>query len=112
MKEYNKLIRDRIIELIEHDNLKYSSRLLNEEEYKVELVNKLVEESKEVRDSIGSKAELIKEIADVQEVIEYIVKTFELDEAEILLVKDERKNKRGGFDKRIFLESMEEKKTD
>jgi predicted house-cleaning noncanonical NTP pyrophosphatase (MazG superfamily) len=109
MKQYNKLIRDRIVELIEQDGVEYKSRILNDEEYKLELLKKLVEEANEVVAAGNDKTDLQNELADVWEVIEYIVKTFELDHAEIQKFKAERKENRGGFDKKIFLEEMEEK---
>ena len=47
MKEYNKLIRDRILEIIANDgNKRAIIRTLNDEEYKKELNKKLQEEWK------------------------------------------------------------------
>ncbi|MBI5306738.1 hypothetical protein HZB04_04130 [Candidatus Wolfebacteria bacterium] len=51
--------------------------------------------------------DLIKEIGDVLEVLECIEKSFGLNKEEILKIKEERKQKRGGFDKKIFLEKTE-----
>lgn len=105
-KIYNKLVRDRITEIIEKDGEKPFTRVLGEEEYKNELKNKLKEETAELVLAKDNR-ELIKEISDILEVLEYIEKSFSLSKEEILKVKEERKQKRGGFDKRIFLEKAE-----
>ncbi len=108
MKTHNKLVRDRILEIIEQDGVAYESRILDEEEFKKQLLKKVVEEAQEVLDSNGNKDELVKELADLWEVIESIVKTFELDHEQIQEVKQHRHDLRGGFDNKIFLESTDE----
>lgn len=108
MKQHNKLVRDRILEIIEKDGVKYKSRMLDSEEYRKELAAKLVEEAKEVQETVGERDELLKELADVWEVIEAIIKEFDLDGGEIQRVKQERKDSRGGFNKKIYLEHTEE----
>lgn len=106
MKIYNKLIRDRIPEIIEKDGKQAKTRFLNDEDYKQELLKKLVEETKEAVEA-EDKKELTKEIGDVIEVIDYLIETFQLDRGEIEKIKQERKESRGGFDKKLFLESVE-----
>ncbi len=107
MKQHNKLVRDRILEIIEQDGVKSQSRILNDEEYRQELLKKLVEEANEVINA-KDKEELHKELADVWEVIESIMKTFSLDHNKIMKLKQDRREKRGGFDQKIFLETTEE----
>ena len=108
MKQHNKLVRDNILEIIEADGIKPTSRILKEEEYKTELLKKLVEEANEVLGAGNNIDEITKELSDVWEVIEYIVKAFQLDHSKIQAVKQNRHDKRGGFDKKIFLESTDE----
>ena len=45
---YNKLIRDRIVEIIKKKRLKAKARILDKKEYEKELKKKLVEEAKEL----------------------------------------------------------------
>lgn len=111
MKQYNKLIRDRITELIEKDGLEFKTRILDDKEYKQELLKKIVEEAQEVFETT-TREDLITELADVLEVIEAIVVANDFNPSEIEKVRMDRKEKRGGFKKKIFLEKMEEKKTD
>lgn len=108
MKEYNKLVRDRILEILTEKGVKFNSRIMGDEEYKKELLQKVVEEAQEVLVAIDDPMELIKELADLNEVIEAVVIAYELDETEIQKVKQERRDSRGGFEKKIFLESTEE----
>jgi predicted house-cleaning noncanonical NTP pyrophosphatase (MazG superfamily) len=108
MKIYNKLIRDNIPELIEKDGQKYQVKILCEEEFKEELLKKLVEEAREVLEAKDENKELIKELADVLEVMENIMSIFKLDKNEIEKMQKERRTSRGGFEKKLFLEYIEE----
>ena len=105
-KIYNKLVRDRIPEIIEKDGEVPFTKILSDEEYKEELKKKLREEAEELI-LAKDNDELIKEIGDVLEVLEYIEKSFGLDKEKILKIKKERKQNRGGFEKKIFLEKTE-----
>ena len=106
-KTHNKLVRDKIPEIIEKTGKKYEVRTLDNEEYKKELLKKIVEEAKEVLDTNGNKKEIVKELGDVLEVIDHLITVFDLDKTEIEKVKQERKESRGGFDKKLFLEYTE-----
>lgn len=106
-KIYNKLIRDRIPEIIEKDGATFKTRILNDEDYKTELLKKLIEEAQEVVGAKDDNKELVKELGDTLEVIDHLVKSFGLDKIEIEKVKAERKASRGGFDKKLLLEYTE-----
>ena len=71
MKKYqfNKLIRSKLPERMGLEGVNIVGRHLNDKEFKQELKNKLVEEAIEVRDT-DSKDDLVKELADIMEVIE------------------------------------------
>ena len=107
MKTYNKLIRDRIPEIMESQGIKFKTSILNDDNYIIELLNKLVEESREVLAAKTDRSELIKELGDVLEVIDYLIIAFGLDSEEIKAVKAERKESRGGFAEKLFLEYTE-----
>ena len=47
-KVFNKLVRDKIPEIIKNNNEEPITRILNDEEYKIELEKKLLEEYNEV----------------------------------------------------------------
>ncbi len=106
MEIFNKLVRDKIPEIIEAKHKVPKIKILSNDEYKLELLKKLVEESKEVLEAKDSREDFIKELGDLLEVIDSTVKTFNLNLEDILVLKDKRKQERGGFDKQIFLESV------
>lgn len=106
-KIYNKLVRDNIPEIIEADNRRPNIRKLGKQEYSEELMKKLKEETEELINAKDDKEELAKEISDVYEVIDSIIDYYNLDRDNIIKLKKERKEKRGGFEKRIFLISSE-----
>lgn len=106
-KIYNKLVRDKIPDIITANGERAKVRTLTDAEFGPALAGKLVEESKEAEAVIGDRAELTKEIGDVLEVIDVMVAHFGLDRSEIERVKAKRKAERGGFSKKIFLERVE-----
>lgn len=114
-KIYNKLVRDKMIDIYEHDVKNkisatgYSVRYLTSEETLEVLKDKLIEEAKEVFEAYGEtdKAHLKEEIADVIEVIDAILYHNNLSLAEVLSLRDAKKERRGGFEKGLFLESID-----
>ena len=105
MKTYNKLVRDKIPEIIEADGRTPLWRTLKKAEYKKALCEKLVEEVKEVNKA-KEKKELMKEIGDVEEVIQALIETFNLERKGITKLRNKRKRERGGFSKQIWLEGV------
>jgi len=105
---YNKLIRDKIPQIIKNNKQTPIIRKLDEEEFAQELLKKLEEEVKEVIGAKNSKEELMKELSDVYEVIDTIVDLYKLDKNSILKLQENKQQERGGFKKRIFLISVEE----
>lgn len=103
-KVYNKLIRDKIPEICETKGIKTNTRKLNSEEYLKALLNKLVEEAKETKEDPSPE-----EMAGVLEVLISISQELEIPMEEIEKVRRQKLKKRGGFDKKIFLISTEEK---
>ena len=107
MEIYNKLIRDNIDDIINNNgkNEQAITRILSEEEYKLELLKKLEEEFKELQEAIatGITDNIIEESADLIEVIRAINN----DNLEPVLTKlKNKRTKKGGFVKRKYLESV------
>ena len=100
---YNKLVRDRIPEIIEEDGNSAKTKILTDEEYIAELDKKLIEEMNEYLES-GS----LEELADLTEVIRAVslARGYSLDELE--KVRLSKAEKRGGFEKKIFLVEVNE----
>ena len=100
-KHYNKLIRDRIPEIIQADGREFETEIMSESDYKQALRDKILEEGQEV--VTASEDELVKEIADLYEVIDSLIVAYGLDKDSIIKMQRSRREKRGGFEKRIRL---------
>ncbi len=96
MAEYEKLVRDRIPEILDGKGVPYEQRIAGDAEYRTELIKKLVEEADEFQEE-GS----IEELADVLEVIDALRTLPEY--AEVSAVQDRKREERGGFLKRLIL---------
>lgn len=106
MPTFNKLVRDLIPDIIAAEGKTVTSRILDDAEYRQALREKLVEEANEVLTAEGNE-ELIKEVADVFEVLEALIAAHGLNIWEIRVVQSHCQLRRGGFEKRIFLESSD-----
>ena len=102
LKIYNKLVRDNIPEIMINNGAIPVTRILNEEEYLIELNKKLSEEVNEYLES--GEAE---ELADIQEVILGIINAKGISREGLENIRKDKAAKRGSFDKRIFLEREE-----
>ena len=100
---FNKLVRDKIPDIIASNGEESITRVLGDEEYKVELYKKLTEEVNEVIDSKTS-SETLEELADVLEILSSIAKLNSKKLDDVIEIAKQKRIKRGGFEKRIFLE--------
>lgn len=103
-KIYNKLVRDNIIDIIKNNGEEPIYSILDDSNYVSCLEKKLYEEYLEVIEASGD--DRIEELADMLEVIEALAKTCNKTLEDVLLVKNNKKNKRGGFEKKIFLKKV------
>ena len=97
-RKYNKLVRDRIPEIIEAGGGQCRTAILSDDEYLAMLDAKLDEELAEYH-----KDQNIEELADLLEVIRAatIARGYTLEELEAVRAK--KAEKRGGFKKKILL---------
>ena len=105
-RTYNKLVRDKIPEIIESKGEKACTRILTDEEYLTALFEKANEELLEVK-TAENLNEAKEELADLLEVVRAMAehKGFSLDE--INEEADKKAEKRGKFENKIFLTSVE-----
>jgi len=106
-KTYNKLIRDKIPEIIKKDNAVPKISELNDKEFKIALKEKLVEEAKELLEA-KTDEEILNELSDVLQLIESIALNNNQSIAQVEKQKEKKKQERGGFDKKLFLEYVDE----
>ena len=102
-RKYNKLVRDRIPEVIMSSGQACKTRILADEEYLRMLDAKLDEELAEYH-----KDQNIEELADLMEVIyaATIARGYTIEQLE--RVRAEKAEKRGGFQKKIMLVEVTE----
>ena len=100
-KTYNKLVRDRIPDIIRSERRDCGTEIMAESDYRRALVQKLVEEAQEVADAAPDK--LVAELADLLEVFDAVRSANGIRQEDILAVQRERRTQRGGFDERIRL---------
>lgn len=103
MTVYNKLVRDRIPQIIENSGKVCATRVLSDEEYLAKLDEKLTEELAEYRES-----KAMEELADLLEVIAAAAAARGCSWEELLRIKEEKRQKRGGFADRLLLLHVQE----
>jgi predicted house-cleaning noncanonical NTP pyrophosphatase (MazG superfamily) len=100
---YNKLVRDKIPEIIKADGKKFKTRTLENKEYLNELIKKLHEETREFEQNSS-----IEELADIKEIIIAIREAMNFHAGELEDARRKKANTNGRFKNKIFLESTEE----
>ena len=100
---YNKLVRDRIPEIIEQSGKSCTTAVLSDEEYLKMIDAKLDEELAEYH-----KDKNIEELADLLEVIYAAAKARGYSLEELERVRAAKAEKRGAFDSKILLVDVKE----
>ena len=108
MKIYNKLIRDRIPEIIAKDGNTADIIILSEESFKQAIKEKLIEEANEVCDA-DNRDEVLSELADLQEAMDTIKQMYNINTLEVNTIQAVKALQRGKFDKKLYLKSVKEK---
>lgn len=101
MKVYDKLVRDRIPEIIEASGKRCEVEIVSDEVALEYLYKKLGEEVNELLEDRN-----IDEVADVMEVLFAIAGKYGYSESDVLSKRCEKKNSRGGFDRNIVLKKV------
>ncbi len=107
-RTYDKLIRDRVPELMDADGVRYRVDVLDDAAFRAALLEKLLEEAVEVRAAEG-RSELVKELADVLEVVEALLEVAGVGRDEVRGVQEARRTERGGFQRRLVLRWTEKR---
>ncbi len=96
MTQYNKLVRDKIPEILDAKGVSYERHTATEDEYRTALIAKLLEETAEFEE-----AGVVEELADVLEVVAALRELPEYSDVE--LIRKQKRDDRGGFEGRIIL---------
>ncbi len=100
---YNKLIRDKNVEIMEKLGHKVEYEILNDERYNEELDKKLKEEVNEYLADYS-----VEEMADVMEVIYAMLDYRGMKMEDVEKVRIEKRNRKGAFKNKVFLKTVEE----
>ncbi|MCY6957206.1 nucleoside triphosphate pyrophosphohydrolase [Clostridium brassicae] len=103
MPTYNKLVRDKIPEIINNSGKQFDTHIADNSEALKLLEAKLDEEILEFHQDKN-----LEELADIMEVIFSLAKSLGFSEDELLNKGLSKKEERGGFDKNIVLEKVYE----
>ncbi|MBE6977099.1 MAG: phosphoribosyl-ATP pyrophosphohydrolase [Ruminococcaceae bacterium] len=103
MRVYDKLVRDKIPEIIADAGGKADFRVLTHEEYAVYLEAKLDEEVNEFH-----RDKTAEELADVLEVVYALAAEQGVSSEELMGIYQKKHQARGGFEKRLLLLTTQE----
>ena len=106
----NKLVRDKAIAAMTKNGCTHIEHytLDDNEDYLSALAEKMVEELEEVFDA-ESREEMIEELADIEEVLGAFKELVEIKQSEVDAIRKKKKEEKGGFGERVFIEYAEAK---
>lgn len=102
---YNKLVRDRIPDIIRQAGNRPATRIAADAELPALLEEKLVEELAELQEPGANRAE---ELADILEVVLAMAAREGLSPGQLYALRHKKRDERGGFDDGVVLEWVEE----
>ena len=106
---WKKLVRDKVVHHSEIDPkiLDIVYRILDDKEYHSELVKKVTEEAEEIPYEPGDTKEDLKEIADLQAVVDAMRISKGYSESEVDVAKARKVAKKGGFELRHYVDYVD-----
>ena len=97
--KYNKLVRDKIPEIIIQKGGTPLTHIATDQEYEEKLKAKLLEEVQEFLQDANAE-----ELADIQEVFLALLQHYNIPAEEVEKVRQKKFDERGGFEQKIILE--------
>jgi len=105
---YNKLVRDKIPQVIAESGLGCRTRILSEDEYRKELDIKLREEIEEYFRTDNSQ-DALEELSDLLELIRALARVHGADWEQLEALRAKKAEARGGFEERVFLIDVDDR---
>lgn len=103
--KFAKLVRDKIADQQIASGAKPTYRQLKSDEHKRALINKLIEEAREVEQS--SSEEVVDELADLQQIIDDLRTLYDLTASDVTSAQKRKNEKSGAFAQGLYIESLE-----
>jgi len=107
----NKLVRDKLPADYKRLDQVAKYKVLTLDEYKIELINKIIEEAKEIKID-GSIDSIKSEIADIQQALDDFVRLCGINLDEISKIQQKKFDKKGGFRNSIYVKTIKLKDDD
>ena len=101
--KYDKLVRDKIPEIIKSKGVVPITHIASDEEYQQKLKAKLQEEVNEFLEDLNQE-----ELADILEVIYALCDLYKFDKEKLEQLRKDKAKKRGGFKDKIILDETRE----
>lgn len=108
MPVYHKLVRDKILEMIAADGLTYHATVLEPSELLVKVKAKMLEEATEFQNA-DRVQDNVEELADIVELVHTALRALNVSYQELEAIRQQKKEKRGGFEKAIYLLDVEDR---
>lgn len=102
--KFAKLVRDKIVDHQIASGADPVYRQLDNEEHKRALVDKVIEEAREITEA--DPADVAAEIADVQQALDDLKEKYDLTDEDIKSAQAAKNDKNGAFKKGLFVESV------
>lgn len=107
MPVYNKLVRDKILDIIQAKGLSYHARALESNELLKAIKAKMIEEASEFHDAKDRQANM-EELADILELIHAAISVLGVSYEELDATREYKKIIRGGFENGVYLIDVED----
>ncbi len=101
---FDKLVRDKIPSAMQGEGSIVGTKTLNDADYIAALKVKLLEEAAEI--SLDNSAEAIKELADLQEVLDCMVLALKSSPADLKAIQKTKTLLHGSFKKRLYIQTV------
>lgn len=104
---FNKLIRDRIPQIIAQNGGRAKISTLSPPQFRASLKEKLLEEAIELGQA-KTRKEILNELADIAELLLALTTEFKIPKKELEATRQKKKKERGGFEKKLYLHYVEQ----
>lgn len=103
--KFSKLVRDNIVSDIQRVGNKPVFKVLDNDEYVLELQKKLAEEANEIVSA--PKEELLGELSDIQEIIDNLIVALNISKQDLKMAQDKKNLKAGSFKEKLYIDYVE-----
>ncbi len=99
---YNKLCRDKVPDIIRAKGFECDVREVDHDEFKREIIRKVLEEATGVTNYSG-RSSLLKELADLMITVQSVQKEFNITDEELSEAVESSIEEKGGYEDRFYL---------